>query len=184
MPGIFLSVSLLSLFLLLLFEPVTLRVRVGESAVIGLHLSVFALLFTVGKSETAEKSKKAAKKRRVRKRNRAPLSVVRSAEAALFALRRVADRFSVRIFTLAPTREGTPDADARTHGRYAVAVGFLSSVLRGFFQNTVTDADALERAGDVSLDFALSASLSDLFLFVFLFLYKRRKLRRKERNFS
>lgn len=181
MPGIFLSVSLLSLFLLLLFEPVTFRVRVGESAVIGLHLSVFALLFTVGKSET---DKKAAKKRRVRKRNRAPLSVVRSAEAALFALRRVADRFSVRIFTFAPTREGTPDAAARTHGRYAVAVGFLSSVLRGFFQNTVTDADALERAGDVSLDFALSAPLSDLFLFVFLFLYKRRKLRRKERNFS
>ncbi len=184
MPGIFLSVSLLSLFLLLLFEPVTLRVRIGESAVIGLHLSVFALLFTAGKSAPDKKNKKTVKKRRVRKRKRSPLSVARAAEAALFALRCVADRFSVRIFTLAPTREGTPDVAARTHGRYAVAVGFLSSVLRGFFKRTVTDADALERAGDVNLDFALSASLSDLFLFVFLFLYKRRKLRRKERNFS
>lgn len=185
MAEFFLFLSLTSLVLLLFFEPFTLRVRFGDSLVIGIHLSVFALLLSPQKEArkgatppraSSNKEKMSPGKRMRRLANGATLL-----SAGFSALHHYADRPSVRIFTLAPKEEPLPDRAALAHGRYAVLLSILSLVLHGFFPHTRTDADALSQDGATRFDFMFSVSLSDLFLMVLFALRERHKFNGRER---
>ncbi len=185
MAEFFLFFSLFSLFLLLLSEPLTLRVRFGDGFVIGIHLAVFALLLFPG--EATAKKKKPKDKGKARKKKASPKKARRLSDslallrAGLSALKRYADRPSVRIFTLAPKEEPLPERAALSHGRYAVLASLVSLALHGFFPRTVTDADVLSEVGGTRFDLAVSVSLSDLFLMALFALRARRKYLGNER---
>lgn len=186
MAEFFLFFSLISLFFLLLSEPITLRVRFGDGFVIGIHLAVFALLLFPG--EASAKKKKPKDKGKTRKKKKASSEKSRRLtesaallRAGLSALKRYADRPSVRIFILAPKEEPLPERAALSHGRYAVLVSLVSLALHGFFPRTVTDADVLSEVGGTRFDLAVSVSLSDLFLMALCALRARRKILGNER---
>ena len=187
MAEFFLFFSLISLFLLLLSEPLTLRVRLGDGFVIGIHLAVFALLLfpektTAKKKKTKDKVKVRKKKAESPKKARRLSDSVALLLAGLSALKRYADRPSVRIFILAPKGEPLPERAALSHGRYAVLVSLVSLALHGFFPRTVTDADVLSEVGGTRFDLAVSVSLSDLFLMALCALRARRKFLGNERR--
>lgn len=187
MAEFFLFFSLFSLFFLLLSEPLTLRVRLGDGFVIGIHLAVFALLLfpektTAKKKKTKDKVKVRKKKAESPKKARRLTESAALLSAGLSALKRYADRPSVRIFTLAPKGEPLPERAALSHGRYAVLASLVSLVLHGFFPRTVTDADVLSEVEGTRFDLAVSVSLSDLFLMALCALRARRKILGNERR--
>ena len=163
----FLFFSLCSLFFLLLAEPLTLRVTLGGESIIGVHLSLFALLLFPGrkmteKEKAAKPKKKKQQNQKKKKRNiKASLALAR---AGLSALSHFSDRPTVRIFTLAPGDEDAPDKAALSHGRHAVLASALSLALCGFFPRTVTDPDVLSQREGTRLDVSFSVCVLDLFL--------------------
>lgn len=176
-----LSLSLALLMLLLLFEPVTLRLRYTGALVFGIHLSLFALILSPSEG-SARKDRHAASA----SKRRDPMSLFSALTESRKLMRRCASRFTLSVFTLAaPTEVLPPHKQATATGGYALLLSFFLPLLATACERVRADEDCMLPTSDgCRLDIACSASLFDLLLLGIALLRVLRKYPKKRKKAS